>query len=311
MLLNKYLSQTITFSVVMALSLVVMPKTEAAAATADYNYAACLVKLRKIDDVSKLRNQAIKPAADKRLARLTELKTKAAPLSAAYKNSVLTGIAADETVLKDIVAKSAQETDIRALQADYCQVLFKAQTYTLRTNQVNYLKTVDARLNRDTKFQAILSNPYNSNVKSLLKADIDARYNNARALIAANVAGEKASGDQLAAAHVNSDYTNTLVKPTYNGVDVKTNFNTAYKQYSEASVLRKAASSYSADRTLSLVSVELKDQNDKVLTSDFSQARKATVVVNVAAERVVSGEKGKSTRQLVRDDSKSVWRIKH
>lgn len=282
-----------------------VPKADAYTSRTD-----CATKLRKIDDVSKLR-KAINSASDNRIKKIGELRKDVNALPEEQKNTMNAGLDADKTFLEGLKTDSAAQTDVAKLQSNYCDAIYKTQIYQFRARQIHYLKYINASLKRDTTFLSILENPYNTNVVSLLKEPVDERYNSARKLINDNISAENAAMSQVLSANI-TDSTNNLVKPTFNGAEPKLSYSAALKSYNEAAVLRKAASSFNRDRTLTLVSVNVfyvgpnkdGDKRDKIITDGSpSKANEAEVVVQV------NGEKDKSTRKLTRADRTSPWRI--
>lgn len=300
---NKHLKLTVLPLAIVSLALVFSisapgaPKADAAG-----SYMSCLAKVKKIDDVSRLRNKAVYPAVDQRLATINELRKKADTLPADHQAVIEAGLNADTEFLNQMRANSAKTTDVQVLRTNYCQIIYQTQIYQFRARQVAYIKYVDARIKRDMTFQSILNSPYNTNVQSSLKAPIDERYNSARASIDANLAAERADANAILSSRV-SDYTNNLTKPSFGGTDVTANYRNAVLQYTEASALKRVAASYNPDRSLSLVSIQLKDKNDQVATASAKESTKAVVTVKVG------GEKNDRTRTLVRSDSVSAWRI--
>lgn len=304
---TTYLNAGVIFcSLLLMLSLITLTNGVASAATAKKashtNYDDCLTVIKRVDDLSKLRNKYTANAVDKRITKLGELKAKVnkvstAKLPQAHKDLLTGGIDKDAQTLKAF--KDNRSTDVQVLRTNYCKSIYETQIYQYRGLQIASLIAVDSVDYLNNKFSEVFNHSYNTNVNSSMKTDIDAKLNEARALINANKDLVKSATDNIVNSQKNGTSHN-LQKPDVKAM--KRNLDNAYRKYTEASAIRKAASKISRDRQVSLVSVELKDSDSKTLAAGENgrKARKATVVVKVAGE-------GNRTINLSRQDSIYKW----
>ena len=312
MLLNKSVaSLAVPVSIIAALLISTLGTTTVHAAESTYDFQACLAKWKKVKNVDKLREKAINPAVQNRMAKIEDLKTKLDKLTPEHAAAVTNALNADAATLSDLKGKSAKETNATKLQENYCLILFKVQIFSFRAKQVSYMRYSDSRLKRAAALQNVLNNQRNTNIKNIpLKADIEERLNGARAAINTVVAETAAASNAVLAAKVdesNNYSTRSLQKPTFNGQDVEALYQQAYTLYTEANVLRKASNQLIKQEkdkkklgTAKVEAVSLADEAGADAKKKAKDAKKAKV-------KYKEGTVTKKEQNLGRKDVKSNW----
>lgn len=248
------------------------------------DYQECLVRVAPVDDTSNMRDK-INATYKKQLATTQNLQKKVdkfanQDVKAAMTTALTTGQSSDVNVLKFYKEGSTKTDSPSALQAMYCQMIFRLQTNSFRKAQVNMLKNVDAQLKYDQAHNKLFTNSYNAPEKfndNIFKNDINTRLNTARDLTTVNLKNVATAYMQTVGAKVEQtgegktlNFKSNLAAPQATINQAKKDRVTAKRNYDEAQVLRTLGNdrSLTGDRAYSISSITLKNGRGDVISPD-------------------------------------------
>lgn len=251
------------------------------------DYQECLAKVAPIDDTSDMRDK-INKSYNNRTKVLANLQKRVDKLAnEGAKTAMTDALTSDKAILDFYKAGSTQTDSPSALQAMYCQSIFRLQINNFRKTQINMVKNVDAQLKYDQARNSLFTNQYNQPAKvgdNMFASQINSRLDAARTMTTANLTNVATAYLQTVGAKVaqtgegaSMNYTSDLATPKATIAQAKKDRVTAMRNYNEAQVLRGLGNDkgLTGDRAYTVTSITLKNSkgdvigaNDKVALSD-------------------------------------------